>query len=279
MSSLSSLAVTAGVIIAVVSCSVGAEDATPGKTVKPAPRRRRPEIWMCHGNPFALTAPDADAKFVLKHLAGVKLYIGTINKAPPEKLAALARLLKANDIQVSMECGGTLGFARLDDSNGERSARVALVAVDKFRKAGGKVHYLEMDGPVRRLLYPPRGRKGFTSIDRCAAELMDFIRGVKKAYPDMGFFLLTNFPNWGYRGDVSYHARGPKRQDWGDYDTVVKTVLAHAAKAKLKIDGVTVDNPYEYRMGQKVEGMVVCYNLFISATETIGGATLVEPIL
>ena len=43
--------------------------------------------------------------------------------------------------------------------------------------------------------------------------------------PRRKYWLLTNFPNWGWRGDVSYHARGPQRQDYGDYDQVVRTVL------------------------------------------------------
>ena len=34
----------------------------------------------------------------------------------------------------------------------------------------------------------------------------------------------------------------------------------------------------EYRVGQKVEGMVVCYNLAINDTVTIGGLTMVRPI-
>ncbi|MHC4717198.1 MAG: hypothetical protein ACYS5V_09530, partial [Planctomycetota bacterium] len=157
--------------------------------------------------------------------------------------------LRKHRIPLAVECGGTLGFARLDDSNGQRSARVELRAFDKVYQAGGKIDYLDMDGPVRRLLYP-RSKQGFKSIDRCAAQLMSCMRTHLAAHPEMKFWLLTNFPNWGYRGDVSYHARGPKRQDWGDYDTVVRAVLDHAAKAGLRFAGVTVDNPYEYAIGE-----------------------------
>ena len=225
-----------------------------GKDGGSAGRLKEPEIWMCHRNPFDLFTGGTSATFVRKHLSGVKLYIGTLQEAPPEKLAVLARGLRRSGMKVAVECGGTLGFAPLDDTNGEESARIELRKIDRFYRAGGKVDYLDLDGPVRRLLYPRPGgrrkRRGFTSIDRCAGELMDYMRAVKKAHPEIRFFLLTNFPNWGYRGAVCYHARGPKRQDWGDYHQVVTAVLRHAEKAGLKFDGVTVDNPYEYAVGE-----------------------------
>lgn len=249
----------AGVILSSVTGGALAAEKAGGKpsdrpaskaaTAESAGRLKEPEVWMCYRDPFGLLGKDARWEFVKKRISGIKIYIGTIQKAPPEKLAALAAMLKENRIQVAVECGGTLGFAPLDETNGEKSAQMELRKINRFYRAGGKVDYLDLDGPVRRLLYP-RKKKGFTSVDRCAAELMDYMRAVRKAHPEMRFFLLTNFPNWGYRGGVSYHARGPKRQDWGDYDKVVKTVLEHAGEAKLKFAGVTVDNPYEYAVGE-----------------------------
>ena len=226
--------------------AAAAEDAAG----KPAARVKDPEVWMCHRDPLALLGEDAGWDFVKKRVSGIKIYIGTLQKAPAEKLAALAAMLKENHIQVAVECGGTLGFAPLDETNGEKSAAIELRSINRWYQAGGKVDFLDLDGSVRRLLYPPGGRKGFTSIEKCAAELMDYMRAVRKAHPEIRFFLLTNFPNWGYRGDVSYHARGPKRQDYGDYHEVVTKVLAKADSVGLKFAGVTVDNPYEYAIGE-----------------------------
>ena len=212
-----------------------------------------PEIWMCTGRALDLIEEGASWDFVRKRIAGIKLYIDKVKAAPAGDLAKLAKLLRDNQIQVAIECGGTLGLNPLDDTVGERSAKIELRKIDRWYAAGGKVDYLDLDGPVRRLLYPgpPRKRrKGWTSIERCASELMDYLRAVKKAHPEIRFFLLTNFPNWGYCGDVSYHARGPKRQDWGEYHDVVTTVLETAKKEGLEFAGVTVDNPYEYLVGQ-----------------------------
>ena len=220
-----------------------------GTGCAPAGRVTGPEVWMCHKGSLALADADAEWDFVKRHVTGIKLYIGMINRATDEQLKAFATMCGENGIRVAVECGGTLGFAPLDDTNGEASARIELKAFNRYAAAGGKIDYLDLDGPVRRLLYPPNNRKGFTSVERCADELVDYMRAVRKAHSDIRFNLLTNFPNWGYRGDVSYHARGPKRQDWGDYDTIVRTVLARVEAAGLGFAGVTVDNPYGYAIG------------------------------
>ncbi len=215
----------------------------------PAGKLINPEVWMCHHGVGRLLAEDADWAFVKKHITGIKLYIGGVYKGRPARLKAFGKMAQAEGIQVSIECGGTLGRGRFDDTIGARSARQELKAFNKFTDAGGVLNFIDMDGPVRRLLYP-KGKEGFKSIDRCTDQLMIYMRSVRKAQPKLKFFLLTNFPNWGYRGDVSYHARGPKRQDWGDYHAVVTNVVAKAKAAKLPLVGLTVDNPYEYLIGE-----------------------------
>lgn len=222
-----------------------------GEARKATARLTDPEVWMCHKDPLQLLENPAQWAFVLRHISGIKIYIGTLRNAPDDKLRALAKLLRENKIQVAVECGGTLGFARMDDRNGEDSARRELARFNRFYRAGGKIDYLDLDGPVRRLLYAKRkDGKRFTSIDKAADQLMIYMTKVNEAHPKIRFFLLTNFPNWGYRNVVSYHARGPKRQDWGDYDKIVRAVLRKAKAAGRKFAGVTVDNPYEYAIGE-----------------------------
>jgi len=214
-----------------------------------------PEVWLCTAGVFDLGRPDARWDYVRNRLTGIQMYIDRIDKASLEDVQRLAGVVRNNGLKVSVECGGTLGFAPLDDRNGEVSAQIELRKLDKWRQAGGRIDYLNLDGPIRRLLYPRRGKrriKGFESVESCANELMDYIHAVRTVYPKVQFFLLTNFPNWGYRGRPSYHARGPNRQDWGDYDEVIQTVLRVAGKRNIHIAGVTVDNPYEYLVGEHV---------------------------
>jgi|GEM_PF-784808 len=213
----------------------------------------RSEVWLCTGKGvFDLLKPDAQWPFVREHLAGIQLYIDVINRATPEQLGGLARLVRAQRYQVSVECGGTLDFAPMDETNGESSARIELAKVAKFCAAGGRVDFLNLDGPVRRLMHPENRKDGrrFDSVEKAADELVDYVTLVRQAHPEIRFFLLTNFPNWGYRGDVSYHARGAGRQDYGDYDTVVRVVLEKLKTAGIPLAGVTVDNPYDYLVGE-----------------------------
>lgn len=242
------------VVISVThSACLAADDGATETHTGDTGRCTDPEVWLCTGRAFDLARSDSGWDTVKQRLTGIQLYIDKVNTAKPEELRALVQIVKEVDLKVSIECGGTLGFAPLSDLNGEQSARIELAKIEKWCRVGGTVDYLNLDGPVRRLLYPMRGRRripGFTSIERCARELADYLKAVRQRHPQIQFFLLTNFPNWGYCGDVSYHARGENRQDWGDYDKVVRTVLRVLKEEGLRLTGVTVDNPYEYLVGE-----------------------------
>ncbi len=218
-----------------------------------------PEVWMCHRAAPALGQEGAQWDFVKANLDGCKLYIGAVRKCPPQKLADLLKVLKDNDIKVSLELGATLGHIKVDDNNGLNSARRELKAVDKIVAAGGRVDYLDMDGPVSRTLYSGRHRfdfdkkwdwQGFRSIEPCVDQLMVYMQTVREQYPDIEFFTLTNFPNWGYKGQVSYHGRYENQQDWGDYFEVIKAIISKSREADVPIRGVTVDNPYDYAIAE-----------------------------
>ena len=222
---------------------------------RPGPRANdaRPEVWLCAGERITdLLRPEAEWPSVRQHLSGIKLYVDQINKAAPEQLAALVRLAKDHRYQIAVELGGCLDFAPMDDRAGEWSARHELAKVEKFYAAGGQVDFLDIDGPIRRLMHPEnrRDRQRFDSIEKAADELVDALRLHQQAHPKTRFWLLSNFPNWGYQGDVSYHARGPKRQDYGDDDEAVRVVLRKLRAAEIPLAGVTVDNPYDYLMGE-----------------------------
>ncbi|MBL7043258.1 MAG: alpha/beta hydrolase [Pirellulaceae bacterium] len=220
----------------------------------------KPEVWLCAGDRIAdLLQPDAEWPFVKQHLTGIKLYIGQLSgsrrrpaDATVDRLQQIVRLVKAYDFKVAVELGGCLDFSPLDDTSGEWSARRELAAIENFYSAGGKVDFLDIDGPIRRLMHPNNRRDGrcFDSIEKAADELVDALRIHREAHPETGYWLLTNFPNWGWRGGASYHARGPQRQDYGDYDQVVRIVLDKLKAAKIPLDGVTVDNPFDYLIGE-----------------------------
>ncbi len=171
-----------------------------------------------------LLPPGAEWPFVKQHLSGIKLYVGQLHgkrletrEQTIERLRLLVRLVRSHNLLVAVELGGCLDFSPMDDMAGEWSARHELAALANFYAAGGQVDYLDLDGPIRRLLHPESRRDGrrFDSIAKAADELVDALKLHRAAHPETKYWLLTNFPNWGWRGDVSYHARGPQRQDYG----------------------------------------------------------------
>jgi hypothetical protein len=217
----------------------------------------KPEVWLCAGMGASLSElikPDAQWTFVKQHITGIKIYIDQFNQVPPKDLAAVARMAKENHLQVVVELGGCIGDgnAILDNNIGEWSANSELAKIERFYAAGGRVDFLDLDGPIRRLLYSDRpGHENFDSVEKAAEQLVNALRVHRKAHPETKYWLVTNFPNWGWRGDVCYHARGPNKQGFGDYDKVVRIVLKALRDAEIPLDGVTVDNPYDYLCGER----------------------------
>jgi hypothetical protein len=224
-----------------------------------------PEVWLCHHDIEDLADPNADWHFVRDHLDGVKIYVGSLmgtrkhTRISDENLASLARTLDQQGIQLAMECGGTLGHFRNTESVGLRSAYAEMRNIDRVAAMGGTMHYLDMDGPISRTLWSGRhrsdhkrrGNTGYDNIDSCVEELVAYMKLVNGKYPNLKFFTLTNFPNWGWKGGTSYHSRHENHQDWGDYYDVISTLLREAKAAGVtNLVGVTVDSPYHYTIGR-----------------------------
>ncbi len=236
------------------------EHTTAASIPADGPPAGQPEVWLCAGDRIMeLLQPGAEWPFVKQHLTGIKLYVGQLSgnrresqEQTIERLRPLVRWIRAHQLQVAVELGGCLDFSSMDETAGEWSARHELAALANFYAAGGRVDFLDLDGPIRRLLHPKNRRDGrqFDSIEEAADQLVDALKLHQAAHPETKYWLLTNFPNWGWRGDVSYHARGPQRQDYGDYDQVVRIVLEKLRVAEIPLDGVTVDNPYDYLVGE-----------------------------
>jgi hypothetical protein len=216
------------------------------------------EVWICYGNINQLVEEGVDWDFVKDNIDGVKLYSGNVSKAKLETLEELARLQKKHDFQLSIECGGTLGHFPVDENNGRRSGEVEVKLADKIVAAGGRLDYFDMDGPVSRLLRTGRHRfdfgkkfkyEGWDTIEPCVEQMISSMNTTLEKHPGVKFFALTNFPNWGYNGGISYHARYENRQDWGDYLDVLEAMIPMCREAGVCPVGVTVDNPHGYAFG------------------------------
>jgi len=238
---------------------------------------KKPGVWMTHMSPQALAEEGAQWDFVRTHVDVVEFYINTVAfYIPAEKLRDLVPILKKNSIKIAIECGyfdfennskdftapnpkGITDVPRttFDDSVGEETARVEIAKIENLLAAGGEPDYVNMDGPVRRMLHPAAdfGRadlRGFDSIDRCVDEMIDYMRVWRARFPKVQFFALTNFPNWGWKGEPAYTGAPPDGMLWGDYYEVVRKIIGKTKAARIPVLGVTADNPYEYFTGTHV---------------------------
>lgn len=218
-------------------------------------KTKTPEVWMLHPDPLPLIEKDADWDYVRKNIDTIGVFIDWVNTCPSDKLKEFTGILKKNRIKLLVECGGTLEFSGLDEKSGERSAEMELAKLAKLDAAGYSPDYLNLDGSVRRLMFPDPmyitdGKKPFDSVDKAVDQLIIYMKLVKKKYPGIKFFILTNLPNWGWKGHPSYWgtgATGP--MNWGDYHEVNEITLNKLKEACIPAYGVTVDNPYEYAVG------------------------------
>lgn len=219
------------------------------------------EVWMTYPNPWALTQSEEWA-FVKENVDGIKLYIDQIYFADPAELRAFVVCVEEAGIELAVELGGLVDWRAVDGSNSaERSFADEVL---KFKKlvdpytggaeggAGGSVAYIDMDGPIRRMLYPFAVEQDYHTTASAIAELIDVLGLWKAAYPQTRVMLLTNFPNWGWQGGPAYHNFGyaPQTQGYGDYHTVLGEILTQSEATGVTFDGITVDNPYDYALGE-----------------------------
>nr|AIF12946.1 hypothetical protein [uncultured marine group II/III euryarchaeote KM3_57_F04] len=164
-------------------------------------------------------------------------------------LTPIVDVLRANDIAIAVEGGGTLNFAGCNDQNGEQSAIRELAKIQRVYDAGGQVDYFTMDGPISRVIAGGRDNNcGFT-LNQSIEELVDYMQTMHATYPDIGIGLLVNFPNWAYGGIEAYQCNNT---NWGngiDYHDVLEAAITAVEAAGEEFAYFIADNPWGYASG------------------------------
>jgi len=194
-----------------------------------------PEVWMAVLPVQVLGENTADWNYVLHHVDGLKFWRHQIDSATVEQLRPLVRILAEHDIDIVIE-NNPPWPGPVDDGIGARAAKAEIARIDKVAQAGGKVAAIDVDGPVRRLFYPDYPRSfahGNMDIAWCVRQFIAYMKAVRKAHPHVDFYVLTNFPNWGYKGGPAYWGadQDDKRYNWGDYWPVLKALVEMTKEA------------------------------------------------
>lgn len=255
------------VIAAVVAAMVLTATPANGK-----PEAKRPEVWMNMVQLEPLGRPGARWDFVKRRLDVLEFPINAVAFLMPEQdIRGIVEQCSRHGIKIALECGyfdwksQTADFSAPSPKGitdtvrttmapgvGEETARSEIGKIQNLVRAGAKIAYLNLDGPVRRMLWPGSdvGRgdiPGLASVDLCVTELVAYMRTMVKAFPGLQFYVLANFPNWGWRGEPSYWGG----MFYGDYFDVLRKTLDGCRAARVPLRGVTADNPYEYTIGMQ----------------------------
>jgi hypothetical protein len=237
------------------------EPPPPLDPARPVTADRRTEIWVCKSKPSKLIEAPEDWAEAAAGIDVLKLYVDEVNRADVEDLRALVRLLEARGIRTAVELGGLVDWeAKAGDQSGERSFATEFAKLRKLTLpveeggAGGRVDYLDVDGPIRRMLYPNNKTNPVHTLETAAAELADCFQLWRREWPHVQFHLLTNFPNYGWAGKPGYFSFGgpDAEQGYGDYAKVLPAVLRVLDDRGIDLRAVTVDNPYDYAIGEAV---------------------------
>lgn len=232
-----------------------------------------PEVWIGHLGQQELGDAGAKWDFVKGNLDCMQTPINAFAFIyPADKVRALAAVLRENHIKIAIECGYFDWQSVSDDFSapnpkgitdtirgticggiGERTARTEIAKIANLTDAGALPDYLNLDGPIRRLMLPGMDvsrtdTKGIGSIDRAVDEMISYMRVWRAKFPKLQFFYLTNFPNCGWKGESSYWDSG---MFFGDDYVALGRIIAKTRKAGIPILGVTADYPYGYFTGKQ----------------------------
>jgi hypothetical protein len=220
----------------------------------------KPRVAMCWGKPWEL-ADTAKWNFVYNNIDVFKFYIGNID------LAALPRLNRdtvkqfvsafiKKDIKIAIELGGLLDWhASKGNMAGESSFQQDWANLQEFIKLikeidpSRNIDILDMDGPIRRMLFPNNKKENYHTIESAVDELFEVVKWWRDSIPTIEINLLTNFPNWAWGNTPAYFKIDGEVNGYGYYKDVMEAIIQKSYETGLKIDALTIDNPYDYATG------------------------------
>lgn len=237
------------------------------------------ELWLGHYNPERLGTPGNNWDRAIRIIDGIEFYLNMIAyKVPQSELEPFCKQARSQNVQIGVN-GGYFDWQAMSDQFdtqgpdapiretvrmemvpgvGAETARIEIRKLDNLIRAAGKIDVITLDGPIRRLMYPgadtgrvtPKGEAmGFTDRNDAVTEIIGYMRAWQEVLPEVRFVVLTNFPNWGWQGEMAYWGSGPNGMYWGDYQPAIAHLIQSCREADVPLDAVRVDNPYEFATG------------------------------
>src|SRR5690606_750548 len=141
-----------------------------------------PRILMCYGNPWVLT-DTTQWQYVYDNLDIIKIYIGNIDvRGDTAAMRTVVSNLLAHDIKIAIELGGLLDWhASKGDQVAEASFQqdyanvLPLINLIKSIDPAKSIDMLDMDGPIRRMLFPQNVKSNYQTLESAIDELLEVV--------------------------------------------------------------------------------------------------------
>lgn len=224
-----------------------------------------PELWTCTLSLNATSDTDILWAYaspnrlnewanLRSNIKVLKVYINPLGSASAAVMQNLADISLANAFKISVEIGGISNASVVyhPDRIGASSFEVESQKLLNFTSNGGVIHFLSMDDPIRRILYPMvDGEKVVNNltISEANAEIVKMMQSYRDLWPHIEFIYLTNFPNWGWEDGPAYNKfsyNDGHPQGRGDFKEAFADLYLQASEAGIQFFAISADNPYNY---------------------------------
>lgn len=260
-----------------------------------AENRESPKVWLNHFQLGTLAnASDEDWPVTRQGLDTAFFAINTLwplekpmkLSIPPKTAAAAVEKLRKHGIKVGVECGyfdhqqtlknpedpasdvvHSRDLPRLIPGIGERTARIEIAKLRSLWQAGHQPDYLVLDDPMRRLTVPGQDNpaqlfSGMSDYTSAAREVSSYMKVMREKFPAVQFVIITNFPNWGWKGEPAF-LTGPGRSgtmNWGDAYQAFEALFAVVNEAGQSIYAIQGDFPWRYFAEQPTDAIAATVN-------------------
>lgn len=217
---------------------------------------QQPRVLMCKGNPWELCDTD-QWPTVYDNVDIVKIYIGDIKQGVDiNQVKCFIQKLRSKGIKIAFEIGGLLDWhANKGGESAQYSFEQDWLNLQPFLTpesgggAGGYIDMLDMDGPIRRMLFPNNVKANHHTLQTAVTELTKVIRMWQDSLPGVEVNVLVNFPVWGWKREPAYFAVDGYSDGYGNYYEVFNEMIRQFDSLNIHPAGITIDNPYDYAMG------------------------------
>jgi hypothetical protein len=167
-----------------------------------------------------------------------EFYVGNVAGIYDLPIAQAVQALKEANIAIAVEVGGQREWW---SCKGERMAQVELEQLAPIRRAGGQIRYLALDSFFGQTLASGPSPCRYTTVEQAAAQLLIYIKAIRKEYPDVKIGLIEPVPWY----SVGSFPTQPGGENLGDLPQVLDKALAVLKQGGETIDFFHADSPYD----------------------------------